>query len=66
MVIEAVCQPLAASPLKIVWRAAASSRWKGCGSNSAAKLLTRSASTRRRACAVLLPRGEILEVALGH
>src|SRR5205807_2509848 len=48
MVSAAVCQPLAASPPKIVRLAAASSRWKGCGSNSAAKLLIRSGSTRIR------------------
>src|SRR5258705_9523188 len=48
MVIAAVCQPLAASPRNIEPRAASSSRWKGCGSNSAAKLLMRSFSTRRR------------------
>ena len=39
MVSAAVCQPLAASPPKTVPRAASSSRWKGCGSNSAAKSL---------------------------
>src|SRR5712691_13195785 len=48
MVIAAVCQPLAASPRNIEPRAASSSRWKGCGSNSAAKVLIRSLSTRRR------------------
>src|SRR5881396_1691563 len=48
MVIAAVCQPLAANPPKIEPRAASSSRWKGCGSNSAAKVLIRSFSTRRR------------------
>src|ERR1035438_1769799 len=36
MVIAAVCQPLAASPPKMLPWAAAWSRWKGCGSNSAA------------------------------
>ena len=35
----AVCQPLAARPPRIDSRAASASRWKGCGSNSAAKLL---------------------------
>src|SRR5204862_1657405 len=44
MVTAAVCQPLAASPPKIVSRAASSSRWNGCGSNSAAKALIRSLS----------------------
>src|SRR5260370_24033861 len=48
MVIAAVCQPLAASPRNIELRAASSSRWKGCGSNSAAKALIRSFSTRKR------------------
>jgi hypothetical protein len=46
IVTAAVCQPLAASPLKIEWRAAASSRWKGCGSNSAANAKIRSLSMR--------------------
>src|SRR5260370_295446 len=48
MVIAAVCQPLAASARNIEPRAASSSRWKGCGSNSAAKALIRSFSTRKR------------------
>src|SRR6267143_3348399 len=48
MVIAAVCHPLAANPRNIEPRAASSSRWKGCGSNSAAKVLIRSFSTRRR------------------
>src|SRR5439155_6403583 len=46
MVTAAVCQPLAASPPNIVSRAASSSRWKGCGSKSAAKVLMRSLSMR--------------------
>jgi hypothetical protein len=43
MVIEAVCQPLAAKPWKKVCSASASSMWKGCGSNCAAKALIWSA-----------------------
>jgi hypothetical protein len=43
-----VCQPLAAKPRNMLLRAASSSRWKGCGSNSAAKLLIRSPSMRAR------------------
>src|SRR6266446_989722 len=48
MVTAAVCQPLAASPRKIVSRAASSSRWNGCGSNSAPNVLIRSVSIRTR------------------
>ena len=48
MVTAAVCQPLAARPWNIVCCAAAASRWKGCGSNSAAKLLIRSSSMHKR------------------
>ncbi len=44
MVTAAVCQPLAARPRKMVSRAASSSRWKGGGSKSAAKVLTRMVS----------------------
>ncbi len=39
IVIAMVCQPLAASPLKIDAFAASLSRWNGCGSNSRAKAL---------------------------
>jgi hypothetical protein len=46
IVIAAVCQPLAARPRNTLSRAVLSSRWNGCGSNSAAKALIRSASTR--------------------
>ena len=45
MVSAAVCQPLAASPPSRLVRAACSSRWKGCGSNSAAKVLIAASST---------------------
>ena len=45
MVIAAVCQPLATSSPKKLSRAAASSVWKGCGSNSAANALIASAVT---------------------
>jgi hypothetical protein len=46
IVIAAVCPPLAARPRNTLSRAVLSSRWNGCGSNSAAKALIRSASTR--------------------
>src|SRR5438132_1469960 len=46
MVSAAVCQPLAARPPKNEPRAAFSSRWKGCGSNCAAKALIAAESTR--------------------
>jgi hypothetical protein len=42
MVTAAVCQPLAASPPNIVSRAAPSSRWNGCGSNSAPNVYPRT------------------------
>ena len=48
MVAAAVYQPLAAKPPKMLLRAASSSRWKGCGSNSAANAMIRSCSTRGR------------------
>src|SRR6202045_2641464 len=48
IVNAAVYPPLATNPRKIVSRAASSSRWKGCGSNSAANVLIRSLSTRTR------------------
>src|SRR6266436_5600334 len=40
--MAAVCHPDAASPLKMVFSAATSSRWNGCGSNSAANRLMSS------------------------
>ena len=43
--MAAVCQPLAASPPKNVWRAASSSVWNGCGSNYRPNALMRSAVT---------------------
>ena len=52
MVAAAVCQPLAARPLKKVGAAVASSRWKGWGSNSTAKALIASAVIVRRAAPV--------------
>src|SRR6201988_3383354 len=45
--MPAVCQPEAANPLNKVWRAAASSRCIGCGSNSAANRLMSSSVTLR-------------------
>jgi hypothetical protein len=48
MVSARVCRPLAANPWKSVSRAASSSRWNGCGSNSAANVLIRSLSIRNR------------------
>jgi len=45
--MAAVCQPLAASPPKKLARAASSSRWKGWGSNWAAKALIDAAVTVR-------------------
>ncbi len=45
MVIAAVCQPLATRPPNRLALAAASSRWKGWGSNWAAKALISAAST---------------------
>ncbi len=61
-----VCQPDAASPPSSVSAAAASSRWKGCGSNSAAKA---TISARVTVCGPkrqLLTGLEILEIAHGH
>jgi hypothetical protein len=46
MVSPAVCQPEATSPPKGVAAPAAASRWKGCGSNCAAKATIASAVTR--------------------
>jgi hypothetical protein len=46
MKIAQVCQPDAESPPKSVREAAASSRWKGCGSNSAANATSSSRLTR--------------------
>ena len=43
--MAAVCHPLATSSPKKVPRAASSSRWNGCGSNSRANALMRSAVT---------------------
>ena len=61
----AVCQPLAARPPKKVPSAVASSRWKGCGSNSAAKALIASAViSRERARSRPLADVEVLEVEL--
>jgi len=48
MVTVAVCHPLAASSPNIVLRAVSSSRWKGWGSNSAAKVSIRSLAIRSR------------------
>ena len=48
MVTAAVCQPEATSSPKKLSFAAASSVWKGCGSNSRAKALIRSASIASR------------------
>ena len=48
IVSAAVCQPLAAKPWNMLLPAACSSRWKGCGSNSAANLLICALSTRNR------------------
>jgi len=61
MVIAAVCQPLAASPPNIVSRSASSSRWNGCGSNSAPNVLIRSLSIRTPTRAKGLPDGEVFE-----
>ena len=44
--MAAVCQPDAASPLNAVFLAAASSKWNGCGSNSAANRLISSLVTK--------------------
>ena len=78
----AVCQPLAASPRKIVSCAASSSRWKGCGSNSAANRLifpfdhkpsgaevwptAKSSSTHHHKFEILAARGLGWTLALRH
>src|SRR6478609_10222023 len=43
--MAAVCQPDAASPLSMVFLAAISSKWNGCGSNSAANRVISSLVT---------------------
>jgi hypothetical protein len=43
--IAAVCHPEAANPLNVIPSAAASSRWKACGSNSDANRLISSRVT---------------------
>src|SRR5260370_27042249 len=53
--MAAVCQPEAASPLNAVFSAAASSKWKGCGSNSAANRLISSLVTETSALLKRIP-----------
>ena len=68
IVKAAVCQPLATSPPKNVAAAAASSRWKGCGSNWRCKRLDLSAVDRDdRAAFERLADGEVFQIQiLGH
>ena len=66
MVSAAVCQPLATNLPNIELRAASSSKWNGCGSNSAANALMRSLSTVKATGAVGLPHGEVLQVFFAH
>ena len=59
----AVCQPLATKPWKIVSCAASSLRWKGCGSNSAAKALICSLLIRSRPDPRSAPRQSLRGIA---
>jgi len=59
MVIDAVCQPLATSPLKNVAFAAAGSRWNGCGCGECRDLRL---IERVGACHKRLTHEEIIEV----
>jgi hypothetical protein len=63
MVRAAVCQPLATNPWKIVSCGAASSRWKGCGSNSAAKALICSLLIRSRQELKSAPQRSLRDIA---
>ncbi|MEA2925733.1 MAG: hypothetical protein QOD25_2855 [Alphaproteobacteria bacterium] len=66
IVIAVVCHPLATiSPKKVVC-AAASSRWKGCRSNSPENRLIEAASTTARVRREHLPRREVFEIGFLH
>ena len=58
MVIAQVCQPLAERRPNSEASAASSSRWKGCGSNSAAKAMTASRVTGLAPNSRTLPAGK--------